>query len=219
MAFQQHAYLGFPRRLTSSARRSGQLLIRCTPEQSCWVALPSQLATKLFSERHQLPLALELSPLSVRTSTDASRQPVKYIAWAGTVCATNGTAEIPSSLAACLGLRTDTRVQVMSSLAASALRASRCLCLMWAVIMPCMFMVSPRQAAMLLRPPCCSGHLSQPESLQVRALKDVPKAATVTVEPASENDWEVVELNAGYLEQHILQQVRRAIGSSPGRQC
>ena len=110
---------------THTARRSGQLLIRSTPEQSCWIALPSQLATKLFSERHQLPLALELSPLSVRTSTDASRQPVKYVAWAGTVCATNGTAEIPSSLAACLGLRNDTQVQVMSSHAASALGASR----------------------------------------------------------------------------------------------
>ena len=43
--------------------------------------------------------------------------------------------------------------------------------------------------------------------LQVRTLGQLPRASTVTVEPASESDWEMVELNAGFLELNILQQV------------
>jgi hypothetical protein len=33
-------------------------------------------------------------------------------------------------------------------------------------------------------------------------------AAAVVVEPVGPADWEVVELNAGLLEQHVLGQVR-----------
>ncbi len=41
----------------------------------------------------------------------------------------------------------------------------------------------------------------------VRPLWDVPRAVCVSVEPASEDDWEMVELNAEYLEGQLLSQV------------
>ncbi|MCO5559635.1 hypothetical protein L7F22_013236 [Adiantum nelumboides] len=41
----------------------------------------------------------------------------------------------------------------------------------------------------------------------VRALRDVANAETVEVEPATEDDWEILELNAGFAENHILSQV------------
>lgn len=43
--------------------------------------------------------------------------------------------------------------------------------------------------------------------LQVRTLGQLPRASTVAIEPASESDWEMVELNAAFLELNILQQV------------
>ncbi|XP_057539501.1 peroxisomal ATPase PEX1 [Amaranthus tricolor] len=44
--------------------------------------------------------------------------------------------------------------------------------------------------------------------VQVRALTNVPKASLVTIEPVTEDDWEVVELNAQVAEAAILNQVR-----------
>ncbi|XP_021758010.1 peroxisome biogenesis protein 1-like isoform X1 [Chenopodium quinoa] len=44
--------------------------------------------------------------------------------------------------------------------------------------------------------------------VQVRALPNVPKASLVTIEPLTEDDWEVVELNAQSAEAAILNQVR-----------
>jgi peroxin-1 len=41
----------------------------------------------------------------------------------------------------------------------------------------------------------------------VRAKVEVAKAKMVTIEPASEDDWEILELNADYLEQHLLARV------------
>ena len=43
--------------------------------------------------------------------------------------------------------------------------------------------------------------------VQVRALTNVPKASLVTIEPVTEDDWEVVELNAQVAEAAILNQV------------
>ena len=42
---------------------------------------------------------------------------------------------------------------------------------------------------------------------QVRVCNDVPKAQFVSVEPESEDDWELVELNATYVEENLLSQV------------
>lgn len=44
-------------------------------------------------------------------------------------------------------------------------------------------------------------------SVQVRVLTNVPKATLVTVEPETEDDWEVLELNAELAEAAILSQV------------
>lgn len=44
----------------------------------------------------------------------------------------------------------------------------------------------------------------------------LPVAESISVEPANADDWEVVELNAGYLEEHALSQVRRLICPGEG---
>ncbi|KAF5735386.1 putative peroxisome biogenesis factor [Tripterygium wilfordii] len=44
-------------------------------------------------------------------------------------------------------------------------------------------------------------------TVQVRAISNVPKATLVTIEPHSEDDWEVLELNAEHAEAAILNQV------------
>ena len=44
-------------------------------------------------------------------------------------------------------------------------------------------------------------------TLYLRALTDVANATSVEVEPATEDDWEILELNAGFVEDHILSQV------------
>eukprot|EP01018_Ginkgo_biloba_P029575 Gb_20751 [translate_table: standard] len=41
----------------------------------------------------------------------------------------------------------------------------------------------------------------------LRAQADLPKATMVMLEPASEDDWEILELNADFAEEHILNQV------------
>lgn len=43
--------------------------------------------------------------------------------------------------------------------------------------------------------------------VQVRALSNVPNATLVTVEPETEDDWEVLELNAELAEAAIIKQV------------
>ena len=47
------------------------------------------------------------------------------------------------------------------------------------------------------------------QGIQVTAepVSDVPEALGVCVEPISSDDWEVVEQNAGHMEDHILTQV------------
>ena len=43
--------------------------------------------------------------------------------------------------------------------------------------------------------------------VRVRAVPNVPKAKFVTIEPDTEDDWEVLELNAEHAEAAILKQV------------
>lgn len=45
--------------------------------------------------------------------------------------------------------------------------------------------------------------------VQVQALSNVQKATLVTIEPSTEDDWEVLELNAELAEAAILNQVLR----------
>lgn len=44
-------------------------------------------------------------------------------------------------------------------------------------------------------------------SVQVKAVPNVATATLVTIEPSSEDDWEVMELNAELAEAAMLQQV------------
>jgi hypothetical protein len=57
----------------------------------------------------------------------------------------------------------------------------------------------------------CVG-LSTGARVRVRARGDVVAAETVVVEPATEDDWEILELNAEYLENHILSKVHYKFG-------
>ncbi|KAL2897600.1 Peroxisome biogenesis protein 1 [Bienertia sinuspersici] len=57
----------------------------------------------------------------------------------------------------------------------------------------------------------CIG-LPDGEIVQVRVLSNVPKAGIITIEPVTEDDWEVVELNAQSAEAAILNQVRTIQG-------
>lgn len=43
--------------------------------------------------------------------------------------------------------------------------------------------------------------------VQVRVVSNVPKATLVTIEPLTEDDWEVLELNSEHAEAAILNQV------------
>ncbi len=43
--------------------------------------------------------------------------------------------------------------------------------------------------------------------VSVNAVHDVLAAQSVMVEPVSEKDWEILELNAEYLEHQILNQI------------
>jgi hypothetical protein len=43
--------------------------------------------------------------------------------------------------------------------------------------------------------------------VHVHAVPNLPAAASVTVEPLAASDWEVLELNAGLLEDQMLHQV------------
>ncbi|CAK9148480.1 unnamed protein product [Ilex paraguariensis] len=44
-------------------------------------------------------------------------------------------------------------------------------------------------------------------TVQVRAVPNLPKASLVTIEPLTEDDWEVLELNSEHAEAAILKQV------------
>jgi len=42
----------------------------------------------------------------------------------------------------------------------------------------------------------------------VKAQPETPSAVSATVEPASSDDWEVVEQNAAFMEEQLLNQAR-----------
>ena len=52
----------------------------------------------------------------------------------------------------------------------------------------------------------CLG-IAQGITVSVHAVPDTPEAIGVCVEPISVDDWEVVEQNAGHMEDQILSQV------------
>lgn len=64
-------------------------------------------------------------------------------------------------------------------------------------------------------------NIAQGITVTARAVPDIPEAIGVCVEPISVDDWEVVEQNAGHMEDQILSQVANCftclclIASSP----
>ena len=48
--------------------------------------------------------------------------------------------------------------------------------------------------------------LKQGGTVEVRPKTDTPRGLAVTLEPATEDDWEIIELNAGFLEEQLLNQ-------------
>jgi peroxin-1 len=51
----------------------------------------------------------------------------------------------------------------------------------------------------------CQG-LAEGALVALRALPECPAAVSASVEPANSDDWEQVELNAGYMEEQLLNQ-------------
>lgn len=43
--------------------------------------------------------------------------------------------------------------------------------------------------------------------MQIKAVANLPKADFVNIEPSSEDDWEILELNSEHAEEAILKQV------------
>ncbi|XP_055835853.1 peroxisomal ATPase PEX1 isoform X2 [Solanum dulcamara] len=58
----------------------------------------------------------------------------------------------------------------------------------------------------------CIG-LSDRTVVQLKVVSNLPKATMVTIEPDTEDDWEVLELNAEHAEQAILKQVAIVYGA------
>ncbi|KAI8373910.1 P-loop containing nucleoside triphosphate hydrolase protein [Blakeslea trispora] len=50
--------------------------------------------------------------------------------------------------------------------------------------------------------------LQEGQKIHVEFCKNVPECTTVHVEPLTEDDWEILELHAGYVEENLLSQLR-----------
>ncbi|KAI8073284.1 P-loop containing nucleoside triphosphate hydrolase protein [Gongronella butleri] len=50
--------------------------------------------------------------------------------------------------------------------------------------------------------------LSEGQKITVEFCRSVPECSTVNVEPYTEDDWEILELHAGYVEENLLSQLR-----------
>ncbi|KAI8084697.1 P-loop containing nucleoside triphosphate hydrolase protein [Halteromyces radiatus] len=50
--------------------------------------------------------------------------------------------------------------------------------------------------------------LSEGQKVNVEFCRNVPECTTVNVEPHTEDDWEILELHAGYVEENLLSQIR-----------
>lgn len=50
--------------------------------------------------------------------------------------------------------------------------------------------------------------LQDGQKVHVEFCKNVSECATVSVEPLTEDDWEILELHAGYVEENLLSQIR-----------
>lgn len=53
-------------------------------------------------------------------------------------------------------------------------------------------------------------------TVQVLAVANFPKATLVTIDPHTEDDWEILELNSEYAEATILKQILKWYSMSSG---
>ncbi|GAO47030.1 AAA-domain-containing protein [Saitoella complicata NRRL Y-17804] len=68
---------------------------------------------------------------------------------------------------------------------------------------------SPSASSIVLDPSFAQAlHLSTGTTVSITLHSTPPRATMVHVAPLTANDWEVMELHAGYLEDHLLSQVR-----------
>ena len=157
---------------------------------------------------------------------------VWHVAWAGAAAAMGHIVEVPQRLATLLGIPDG--LSVHSIVARSSLA-----CRFRLTTMPkhsesmayyvegsfgsCLSFFTERlmsadaHFAESVRPDCplavrntSSGvRISGRVQVDVRVVPDVPAAVSATVEPASSDDWELVELHANHMEQQLLNQASR----------
>lgn len=108
-----------------------------------------------------------------------------HVAWAGAASRGSASLEVPAALADCLGLVDGQQVWRRS----------------FGTPHPCLPLGTVVRSGST---PSCRFGVGQ---VQTRVLEGVPLAESVAVDPAGADDWERTELNAEFLEAHLLQQV------------
>lgn len=170
--------------------RHSQLEVRLVPEKSCWVALPPAYVARLLEGQSPIPLVLQLTsasgtwPLGIMHASLALPVLLVFMILAAVEQATSG---IPWHAGPTQEAKS---WYVAWSGAASTSKALE---------------VPAALAA-------CQG-LSEGLLVRVHALPGTPVASRVSVEPASVNDWEQVELNAEFMEEQLLNQA--SLSSDP----
>ena len=156
--------------------------MRHTAEQACWVALPAALIARLLQAQAPLPLVLELRPAAPPGAAPGLLA----------LTALSALQFLAPPLLACAG-----------SLAEPHGDAS-----VWHVAW-----AGAAASGQALEVPAALARrqgLAEGARVSVRALPDTPAAQAVCVEPDSTDDWEQLELNAGYIEEQLLNQARAA---------
>ena len=160
------------------ARRLAQLTVQHSAEKSCWVALPPALISKLYSGSTSLRAVLEL----------------KQSATGGFLCCI-----MPSTFQKLLQI-----LELTGTLVAGHDRSTNTT-ESWHVS----WGGAASRGQHLEIPAALAGCLgiAQGITVSVQEVKDIPEAIGVCVEPLSIDDWEVVQQNAGHMEEQILSQV------------
>ena len=151
------------------------------------------------------------------SSSSSAGRPVAastwHVAWSGGVSSSDGLIEISGALAGLLGIQEHSTVSGMCSCTLHTLSLHRgaAVHLPWYLRRACfpssellLHQWRHRLCCCSLQCCCCITKLSWSA---VRALTGVPEATRVSVEPFSSDDWEMVEQNAGHMEEQLCNQV------------
>lgn len=168
------------------AHRHSQLEVRLVPEKSCWVALPPAYVARLLEGQSPIPLVLQLTSASGKLARRAFTHNELYCS----------TPAITTALAS-----RPVQPTITAPLHVGSAREARSWYVAWS---------GAASTSKALEVPAalaaCQG-LSEGMLVRVQALPGTPIASRVSVEPASVNDWEQVELNAEFMEEQLLNQV------------